>query len=380
MKIILQIPNQEKCMSKIRFLSVMDRMIMTDISKTIFSVLSVLVIIIVSRNFIKVLNMAVDGLISNGAVFEILGLKIIIASVNFIVPAVFLSILMVLGRMYRDQEMSAFASAGVGIGQLYKVVLKVIIPISLCALLMAFYLAPWATNKVEQVIYHEKQTSGIRAISAGRFSQYGQGGLIFYIERMTDDQVMHEVFVQNKRENQVGIITADRAVIRHIEGQLYFVFIEGERTQGQAGSVDFVFESFAEYAMLIENVGGEQHQTRAGIPIEQLWHSPDIMETRELLHRLSIPFSVFLLSMLAIPLAQTQPRGGAYGNIIVAFLIYFSFSNIEKVFESYMTQGGVSLILLFLMPYFLMGLIILILLIRFYSLSWIVLYFKGKIA
>ena len=138
-------------MRNFRFLSVMDRMMGSDLLKTIFSVLIVLVVIIVSRNFIKILKMAVDGLISTDAIISILGLKILLACVSFMVPAVFVSVLMVLGRMYRDQEMSAFASAGVGAGRLYLAVFKVIIPVTFLAAWMSLFRSPWAADKVEQV-------------------------------------------------------------------------------------------------------------------------------------------------------------------------------------------------------------------------------------
>lgn len=140
-------------MHNIRFLSVMDKMMVSELLKTIFSVLAVLVVIIVSRNFIKILKMAVDGLISNEAIFSILGLKIILVSASFLVPAVFVGVLMVLGRMYRDQEMAALSSAGAGVGRLYIAVFKAIIPIALLSVWMALYASPWAADKVEQVIF-----------------------------------------------------------------------------------------------------------------------------------------------------------------------------------------------------------------------------------
>jgi lipopolysaccharide export LptBFGC system permease protein LptF len=66
----------------------MDKMMVSELLKTIFSVLAVLVVIIVSRNFIKILKMAVDGLISNEAIFSILGLKIILVSASFLVLSI----------------------------------------------------------------------------------------------------------------------------------------------------------------------------------------------------------------------------------------------------------------------------------------------------
>jgi len=82
-----------------RFVSVLDKMITQDLLKTVMAVLSVLVIIIVSRKFIKVLAQAIEGNISNEIVLSLLGLKIVIAIGAFLPVAIFMAILMVIGRM-----------------------------------------------------------------------------------------------------------------------------------------------------------------------------------------------------------------------------------------------------------------------------------------
>jgi len=366
-------------MRNIRFLSVMDRMIMSDLLKTIFSVLLVLVVIIVSRNFIKILKMAVDGVISTEAILSILGLKIILACATFMVPAVFVSVLMVLGRMYRDQEMSALSSAGVGAGRLYLSVFKIIIPVTLLAAGMALYIAPWAASGVERVIYEEKQNIGVRAIGEGKFSEFNQGKLIFYVEKITADNRMHDVFVQNKRGQKIGVLTAEYAEVREIEGDLFIVFLNGERVEGEAGHEDFVFEDFAEYGMRLEDSSDIQVSSIEGIETEKLLETKDINELRELHHRLSVPISILVLTLMAVPLAQVSPRSGVYGNLVAAFLIYFSFANFEKVAGSWMVKGEIPVWLGFWGVYFLAGGLIIFLLVRLYGLAWVIMRLKGLV-
>lgn len=354
---------------------------MVDLLKTIFSVLIVLVVIIVSRNFIKILKMAVDGLISTEAIVNILGLKIVLASASFMVPAVFVGVLMVLGRMYRDQEMSALCSAGAGIGRLYLAVFKTIIPVVFMATWMSLYVSPWATSTVEQIIFEEKQNIGVRVISAGKFSEYNKENLIFYAEKISADNVMHDVFVQSKRANKVSIVTAEKAEMQNINKDLYIVFINGKRVQGNAGTVDFVLESFTEYSMRLDSGDdGIQVDPINGIATSKLLQTRDLEELSELYRRLSVPFSIIMLAIMAVPLAQVSPRSGVYGNLAAAFLIYFSFANFEKVSSSWMVKGEISAWLGFWGVYFLAAFIVVILLVRLYSLSWILMQLKGKLA
>jgi len=365
-------------MRNIRFLSVMDRMIMSDLLKTIFSVLIVLVVIIVSRNFIKILKMAVEGLISTEAIVSILGLKIILASANFMVPAVFVSVLMVLGRMYRDLEMAALSSAGAGVGRLYLAVFKTIIPVAFLAAWMSLYASPWAADKVEQVIHEQKKSVGVRAITEGKFSEYNQGKLIFYVEKITPDNMMHDVFLQNKRGGAVGIVTAKQAEVREIKGHLYMVFLDGERVQGNPGDVDFVFESFSQYGMRLDDNTGIKVDVVEGIDTQKLFNTHDLNELKELHHRLSIPFSILVLTIMAVPLAQVSPRSGVYGNLAAAFLIYFSFANFEKVSGSWMVKGEIPAWLGFWGVYFLASGLIVFLLVRLYGTRWLILKLKGQ--
>lgn len=365
-------------MRNIRFLSVMDRMMMSDLLKTIFSVLIVLVVIIVSRHFIKILKMAVDGLISTEAILSILGLKIILACASFIVPAVFVSVLMVLGRMYRDLEMSALSSAGAGVGRFYLAVFKTIIPVVFLAAWMSLYISPWAADKVEQVIHEQKKSVGVRAIAEGKFSEYNDGKIVFYVEKMTPDNMMHDVFLQTKRGKGVGIVTAEKAQVREIDGDLYMVFLNGERVQGKAGDVDYIFESFSQYGMRLDDTSGIKENVIAGIETQKLFNTDDLNELRELYHRLSIPISILVLTVMAVPLAQVSPRSGVYGNLVSAFLIYFSFANFEKVSGSWMVKGEIPAWLGFWGVYFFAALLIVFLLVRLYSVGWLILMLKGQ--
>jgi len=361
-----------------QLVSVVDWLIMKDLLRTFFSVLMVLVIIIVSRHFIKILKMAVDGLISTEAVIKILGLRMLILSADFMVPAIFVAVLMVLGRMYRDQEMSALASAGVGVGRLYIAVFKTIIPVLILAVSMACFIAPWASNQVDSLLHQEKQGAGIRGIAEGKFSEYSQGNLIFYTEKISADNKMHGVFVQDKRDERVGIITADAAEFRETPNGLFIVFLQGQRVQGKVGERDYAFETFAEYAMRIETVTGDLIISQKGLSTAYLLSSKDLKHVRELFRRLAVPMGIIFLTVMAVPLAQVSPRGGVYGNMLTAFLIFFSFSNFEKVSTSWMVQGEIPVWLGFSAVYLLSSLMIIGLLLRLYGLRWLLLNIRGQ--
>ena len=361
-----------------RFISVLDKMIAFDLLKTVTAVLSVLVIIIVSRKFIKVLAQAIEGNISNEIILSLLGLKIVIAVGAFLPAAIFMSILMVLGRMYRDQEMSAVASAGGGVFVIYRAVFLLIIPLSIIAAALSLQAVPWAETKIIELMHEDQKQADIKGIAAGRFSEYSQGELVFYTEDIVENQRMKNVFVHNRMSGRASIVNADYGKIEHLPGGLYLVLEQGERIQGQAGEKDFIIEEFEQYAVRLEKKETQLKEEREGMPSALLWSSDKLLDIAEIQTRLSIPLAVIFLSFLAVPLAKISPRGGVYGSLIVAFAIYFVYGNLKRVSHSWVVNEVIPVSAGYYGVYFLLMLLAGALLLRLYGVKWILMQFKGR--
>ena len=361
-----------------QFVSVLDKMIIKELFGSLVAVLSVIVIIIVSRKFIKVLAKAIDGGISNETVLSILGLKTVVAIGAFLPAAIFMAILITLGRMYRDQEMSAVASAGGGAGMIYRSVYMLVIPLTIVAAFMSLIATPWAEATMESLIHEDQKVADVRGISAGRFSEYSHGELVFYTADIDADKRMHNVFVQNRAGGKLGIVNAKYGWLKNLPGGLYLILEQGERVQGVPGEKDFIIEKFAEYAVRIEKKTTVLKQDRDGVPSDELWVSEKILDIAEMQKRLSIPLAVVFLSFLAVPLAKLSPRGGVYGSLIVAFAIYFVYGNLKRVAHSWVVKGVVPVSVGYFGIYLLLLLLGGILLIRLYGKEWFFLQFKQR--
>jgi lipopolysaccharide export system permease protein len=62
----------------------------------------------------------------------------------------------------------------------------------------------------------------------------------------------------------------------------------------------------------------------------------------ELLYRISAPIMAVVLMLLAIPLGFVNPRAGSSANLILALLIFFTYSNLTKLAEASVKQGKLS--------------------------------------
>lgn len=346
-------------------------MIMKDLLKTLITVLSVIVIIIVSRKFIKVLSHAIEGGISNEIVLSLLGLKTVIAISAFLPAAIFMAILMVIGRMYRDQEMAVIAAAGGGVFVIYRAVFLLVFPLSIIASGLSIFATPWAESETLLLMHEDQKDADINGIAAGRFSEYSHGDVVFYTEDIDRNKRMHNVFVQNREGDKLGVVNAKYGRLKNLPGGLYLVLEQGERVQGVPGELNFIVENFEEYAVRIEKATTAIRKKRFAMPSDELWASDYFLDTAEIQNRLTIPLAVIFLSFLAVPLAKLSPRGGVYGSLSVAFAIYFVYGNLKRVAHSWVVKEVVPLWSGFIWVYLLLFLLGGMLLVRLYGIKWL---------
>ncbi len=326
-------------------LTVLDRMIVSDIGKTLLAVLSVLLLIIVSHKLVRFLAKAVEGEISGQAIISLLSLNMVSMCVALLPASLFLSVLMVLGRMHRDNEMAALAAGGIGMPRIFRSVFVLVLPLSMLAAIFSLQLQPWAAEKTQAVFTQEAKTVDVRGIAAGRFSEYSRGDIVFYVEKINEAGEMLNVFVQDRQNNQLGIVSSESGYLRDDldSGGRFIVLKNGYRYQGRPGEAEYTITKFNEYAVRVgETEAVEKKSKRETKASGVLWWSDDLHDLAELQKRISLPIVLLVLGLLAIPLSHVAPRGGVYGNLLGAILIYLVYENLMRVSQSWVASATIS--------------------------------------
>jgi len=315
------------------FLTVMDRMIAWELAKTLVSILLVLVTIIVSRKFLDILTRAIEGEVATETVFYLLGYKMLTALTVLIPPSLFMAVLTVMGRMYRDHEISVLASAGVGSLRIYRSLAWVVMPTFLVAIYLALIVMPWSERNSQQLVMHDVETHDIRGLKPGRFNEFSAGDVVLYAETMDENKDMLNIFVQSRQNTSTGVVIAERGRLHKAEnGDNFVVLNNGRRYQGVPGKADYVISQFDEYAVRIsgpEEVSATLRRESTDSMALLLSQTPK--ELAEFQKRVGIPLGVLALTLLALPLARVSPRQGPYGNVFSAFLIYIIYENAQKI-------------------------------------------------
>lgn len=324
-------------------LPVLDRMVSLELAKTLATILIVLVTIIVSRKFLGILTKAIEGEVATDTVFSLLGLKTLTALAILLPPSLFMAVLTVMGRMYRDHEMSVLASAGVGPRRLYRSIGWVVGPVFVLSAYLALVVMPWSERHIQQLIMRDEGTHDVRGIKPGRFNEFSAGDVVLYAEGLDDHHDMTNIFVQSRQNTSTGVVIAERGRLKKAEnGDTFVVLNQGKRYQGTPGQTDYTLSEFGEYGVRIS--GPEEMSAtlkREATDSLQLLTNGTAKELAELQKRIAVPLGIIALALLAVPLARVSPRQGPYGNVFSAFIIYIVYENAQKISQGMLMSGKI---------------------------------------
>ena len=322
---------------------IIERYIFKEVLQTFLAVTGMLLVIYISNRFIRFLSEADAGTLASDTVLQLLLLKSTNALVLILPLALYLSIMLAFGRLYKDSEMTALTACGIGPARLLKNILLLAMVFSAGVMVMSWYVGPWAEEKGSQISDQAAASADLKGISPGNFKEADDGRLVFYIEQLGKDQdVMNNVFMHAEKEGKQDIMTAPVARYRvdPETGDRYVVLTDGYRYEGTPGAADFKIMQYKEHAIRIEEKAVVRSQRKlAATPAADLWRSDALADKAEIQWRMAMPIATLLLALLAVPLSRTNPRQGRYARLFAGVLIYVIYSNLLGVGRAWIERG-----------------------------------------
>ena len=322
---------------------ILQRYLIREILQSTAAVLGVLVLVYASNRFARFLSDAASGLISGDLIFQLLVLKISQNLAVLLPVSLYFGVLIGLGRLYKDSEIVAMLASGVGVRRILQGVVWISMAFALLTLGMSMYASPEIATKQAKLLARAKGEAEISGILPGRFKELSGGDRVFYAEELSPDRrTMRNVFVQVRQPDRQEIAVAQRAylLVQGREGSRFVVLEDGHRYTGQPGGVNYVITRFEKHAVRIDDPGDDPgYRKLESIPSLELLQSGLPGYLAELQWRLSLPISVIVLAMLAVPLSRTSPRQGKYAKLFTAVIIYFIYNNAVGVAQKLVERG-----------------------------------------
>jgi len=323
---------------------IINRYILRETVRNFLGVTVVLMLILLGDQFARGLARAAADRIPREAVLQLMGLTTV-EYLSLLVPAAFFfAVMLALGRLYRDSEMAALNACGIGAAQILRPLLWGAALAATVLAWLSFDVAPWAASKAQDIRQEGQRQVQLTALEPGRFRSASAGRLVFYARDRNADGELTGIFIQQRAEDIVEVVTAARAEQRlSLErDENFLVLFDGIRYSGRPGSAEFRTARFEEHGIpLPVPRRSDPTRKREQMPTLSLLGTGVPEDQAELHWRLSAPMSLLVLTLLAVPLGRAPPRSGRYGRLGFAILVFIIYSNALGVGRMLLENGRV---------------------------------------
>lgn len=326
-----------------------DRYLARETAKPFVLTALFLVGVFIAYSLTRFLTEANDGLLDGSAILVLTGLKAIIALEVLLPIALYIGLIVALGRLYSDWEMIALRAGGFSENRLMAPVVGMAAAVAVLVAVTSLWVRPWAYQQLYALEADAKASAELDDLPPGRFHIHGNAErMVFVDDRDPATGELRGVFVRSSRGEALEVISA-------AQGQLT-TFAQDDAHLLELGQA-LIYKQTAPSAPARRDLAGRfeafQIWTPAVTP-EPPGYRPKAQPTlaltassrsedrAELQWRGSTAVSTLLLALVAAPLSRARPRSGRYARVLLAVVIYVLYFNFIGVIRSEVEHGEVA--------------------------------------
>jgi lipopolysaccharide export system permease protein len=321
---------------------IFDQALRRELSLTTGGVFLVLVTIMVTTLVIRILGFAANGVVNPEDALVLIALATIGYLAVLLTVSLFIAVLIVLVRWYKDSEMIVWFASGLSIMSLIRPILRFAIPLIIIIALLALFAWPWANRESALISQRFQQRDDVSMVTAGQFRESAKAERVFFIEELdVNNREVKNIFVADSRNQRLSIAVAATGFIENTaNGEKNVILKDGRRYEGLPTQPDFRILEFDEYETKLRNKELTEPPPRdRERSVQELLKDPSPSNLGELLWRLGLPLMALGLVFIAIPLAYVNPRLGNYTAMFYAILVYLIYSNLLNLAQNFVSQN-----------------------------------------
>lgn len=319
------------------------RYLVRETLKSQIAILFILLLIFFCQNLVRVLGDAVDGDVPTNLVLSLLALGVPKMAQLILPLSLFLGLLMTLGRLYTESEITVMHACGLGKRTLIIAAMILALMTSAVAAVNVFWAGPLASRYQEVVLSQAKANPNIAGLAEGQFTPSQDGNAVLFIGNVKG-RTFNDVFLAQLRPNgnqRPSVVVAEHGNINQMkDGSQVVTLDRGTRFEGTALLRDFRITDFTDYQAVIghRTVAVDSGQAEQ-MPMNTLWKSDDPDARAEFHWRLTLLASVVLMALLVVPLSVVNPRQGRVLSMLPAILLYLIFFLLQSSLRSNAGKG-----------------------------------------
>ena len=321
---------------------IFQRALKRELFSTAAGVFLTLFTITITMMLIRILGQAAKGRVASDDVMALSGFTSLNYMPIILILTGFVSVLLVVTRSYQDSEMVVWFASGLSLTRWLRPVMEFALPIVVLVTLLGFFATPWAYRQSAEYRERFEKREDIARISPGKFQESAAAQRVFFVEKMSEDlSKVKNVFINSSRNGKITTVVSQNGTLETNEkGEKFVVLEDGIRYDETPDQSDFRIMEFEKYTAYIAPKGEvtiSDISTRSMTTLELVTDTTS-KKLGELVWRIGLPFMATLLMLLAIPLGFVNPRAGRSFNLIIAVLLYMTYSNLSSFIQAYVAQ------------------------------------------
>jgi lipopolysaccharide export system permease protein len=286
------------------------------------AVTAVALALFTTPRFISLLERAVENGVGS-EVFTVLLLKMPTYLAEVLPLGFYLGVILGIGKLYSENEITAMISSGVPNHVLY---IGVLVPAAVTtALLWAImlWLAPFSSTKADELWRVLAAKTSFDLIQTGEFNSIDKDGKILYVENQSDQDGLTGLFYGDPARMQFIWSQSATLIQNQTDKARYFRLNEGVQFIGAPNSDSSNRSTFASQSMLISSPQPQGKPNKAHLLTNTELLAQGIRwNITEFLYRLLFPPIVLVLAILGLAFARTKPRQGRFTMVLPAVFTY----------------------------------------------------------
>lgn len=323
-----------------------DSSLRKELGRTFAATLMVILTIALTNMLIRTIGQAAGGSIAPQDVALLLGYFALAYLPMMLSLSLFVAVVLVIGRMYRDQEMAVWFASGVGLARFARPMFGMAAPVLLVVGLLLGWAWPWVNAQSVELRERYQQRSDLSRVAPGVFQTSADGRRVFFVERdEAEPQRARNVFILMQHQDVESVTSARSGRLETVDGERWLVLDSGQRSETNLATGEHQTASFTRYRVLVDDQRARQAAARPPFATRtlDLLRTPTPANQAEIAWRLGLWLASANLLLLALGLSAINPRRATNWNLLLALLGFVVYTNLVNLSKSWVASERLSL-------------------------------------
>jgi len=168
-------------------LGIDDHYVVFRLSELLSVTLVVVLTIVLTSMLIRNVGQAAGGNVAPQDVVLLMGYATLSSLAPILALSLFVAVILTLGRLYRESEMTIWFASGIPLSSFVKPVLGMAWPVLLAVIVLELIVWPWGNRNSAELLDQYQKRGDLSRVAPGQFQTSRDGSRVFFIERGEDD-------------------------------------------------------------------------------------------------------------------------------------------------------------------------------------------------